>query len=745
MAITPDEQQSIVSAVLSSIRTNSRTIDQLTPVTSLSDSDSFEINGGKRVTYKVLRDLIASLSSSEQDSLRTLINKCELKSATITVAESTATLSISSVGKTITASIPVATTSKAGLMTAADKVKLQSAYDTAQAAKETAQTAKSKAESAQSSVTTLSNKIGAPNGIAPLDANAKVPAANLPGFVDDVVEFNAMVSNVTIQLASAANKSTDAGCMVVYDTDRDTFLLAVSNLNVADKSEWGTIKRPIKALSTPAVAAEIGEVQGAIKVSDYWQLEGDRAILIPSMFTYYGNWIDADSFGEGSANGRVPESGKVYICTSDNKTFRWSGSELVTIGSDLALGHTASTAFPGDEGAQLQEDLDNTRDEVNQVFQRVNDIAILPFDGFYEDNPNQSTGVWFRRYPANEGGTCCMWSNEYPEGYDFSDYNTTFHGFSTIRDDKVFRLKNDFYRYDGENLVKVGGASVGNVYNLTAELPTPDPEKIFYTLNDSTDKYYAPAAVLAQGKAKIGMDITFAIAKGSWKSYKYVGLTLETNDVLDKENWLDLAGMSAGSEPFVNINAVCEDKDYTLSLAIQALLDLKQSTGIDYRKEGMVITYRRSSNPFVWETKQYQGALTDLTATNEAQWIDFGNGGGGKVETSDTPEKDGKDALSTGGAYELQQNQFAGLELVPDPTDYIIQGVSRAGTAIGDSVKIPKSNGAGTAGGSTLTIYCDQAVWGAFGSEVSLMVAIKSVSYDGEDEVLGTITQVPPT
>lgn len=742
MAITPDEQQSIVSAVLSSIRTNSRTIDQLTPVTSLSDSDSFEINGGKRVTYKVLRDLIASLSSSEQDSLRTLINKCELKSATITVAESTATLSISSVGKTITASIPVATTSKAGLMTAADKVKLQSAYDTAQAAKETAQTAKSEAESAQSNVTTLSNKIGVPNGIAPLDANAKVPSANLPGFVDDVVEFNAIVSSVTIQLASAANRSTDAGCMVVYDTDRNTFLLAVSNLNVADKSEWGTIKRPIKALSIPAVAAEIGEVQGAIKVSDYWQLEGDRAILIPSMFTYYGNWIDADSFGEGSANGRVPESGKVYICTSDNKTFRWSGSELVTIGSDLALGHTASTAFPGDEGAQLQEDMDNTRDEVNQVFRRVNDIAILPFNGFYEDNPDQSTGVWFRRYPANEGGTCCMWSNEYPEGYYFSDYNTTFHGFSTIRDDKVFRLKNDFYRYDGENLVKVGGASVGNVYNLTAELPTPDPEKIFYTLNDSTDKYYAPAAVLAQGKAKIGMDITFAIAKGSWKSYKYVGLTLDTNDVLDKENWLDLAGMSAGSEPFVNINAVCEDKDYTLSLAIQALLDLKQSTGIDYRKEGMVITYRRSSNPFVWETKQYQGALTDLTATNEAQWIDFGNGGDGKVETKDTPEKDGKDALSTGGAYDLQQNQFAGLELVPDPTDYIIQGVSRAGTAIGDSVKIPKSNGAGTAGGSTLTIYCDQAVWGAFGSEVSLMVAIKSVSYDGEDEVLGTIRTI---
>ena len=162
MAITQDELQSIVNAVLSAIRTNSRTIDQLTPVTSLSENDCFEINGGKKVTYKVLRDLIASLSTTEQDSLRTLINKCELKSVAISVTESTATLTISSVGKTISTSIPVATTSRAGLMTAADKVKLQSAYDTAQTAKDTANTAKTKAESAQSSVTALSNRVGAP-------------------------------------------------------------------------------------------------------------------------------------------------------------------------------------------------------------------------------------------------------------------------------------------------------------------------------------------------------------------------------------------------------------------------------------------------------------------------------------------------------------------------------------------------------------------------------------------------------
>lgn len=299
MAITQDELQSIVNAVLSAIRTNSRTIDQLTPVTSLSENDCFEINGGKKVTYKVLRDLIASLSTTEQDSLRTLINKCELKSVAISVTESTATLTISSVGKTISTSIPVATTSRAGLMTAADKVKLQSAYDTAQTAKDTANTAKTKAESAQSSVTALSNRVGAPNGIAPLDANAKVPAVNLPGYVDDVVEFNAMVEGITPQLASIGKHSTDAGCLVVYNKDTNRFVLAVSNLQVSANDDWGAIRRPIKSelAISPAVVS-------GFTVGDYWMIEDDRVAIKVEVFTYYNNWLDAESFGTSTSGGK---------------------------------------------------------------------------------------------------------------------------------------------------------------------------------------------------------------------------------------------------------------------------------------------------------------------------------------------------------------------------------------------------------------------------------------------------------
>lgn len=67
MEITQDDMQTIINAVLSSIRTNSRTIEQLTPVTSLNNDDSFEINGGKRVTYAVLKGMLDKILNVVHD------------------------------------------------------------------------------------------------------------------------------------------------------------------------------------------------------------------------------------------------------------------------------------------------------------------------------------------------------------------------------------------------------------------------------------------------------------------------------------------------------------------------------------------------------------------------------------------------------------------------------------------------------------------------------------------------------
>jgi hypothetical protein len=44
------------------------------------------------------------------------------------------------------------------------------------------------------------------------------------------------------------------------------------------------------------------------------------------------------------------ETGKIYVNTNTNKTYRWSGSQFVEISASLALGETSATAFRGDHG-----------------------------------------------------------------------------------------------------------------------------------------------------------------------------------------------------------------------------------------------------------------------------------------------------------------------------------------------------------------------------------------------------------
>ena len=51
------------------------------------------------------------------------------------------------------------------------------------------------------------------------------------------------------------------------------------------------------------------------------------------------------------------ESGKIYVATDTNLTYRWGGSQYVEISQSLALGETASTAYAGDKGKAVTEAL----------------------------------------------------------------------------------------------------------------------------------------------------------------------------------------------------------------------------------------------------------------------------------------------------------------------------------------------------------------------------------------------------
>ena len=145
------------------------------------------------------------------------------------------------------------------------------------------------------------SEMGVAGGVATLGSDSKVPAAQLPSFVDDVLEYAGTVSGVTIQPSSQA--SVDA---VYYDTTKKSFC---------------------------------GKKDG----------------------TYYNNWnkvgeeaLPANSFGTILGTTITPYSNKIYVDTSKNKTYRWSGTDLVQLDSGLTLGETSSTAFAGNRGKALE-------------------------------------------------------------------------------------------------------------------------------------------------------------------------------------------------------------------------------------------------------------------------------------------------------------------------------------------------------------------------------------------------------
>lgn len=69
----------------------------------------------------------------------------------------------------------------------------------------------------------------------------------------------------------------------------------------------------------------------------------------------------------GELSKKTLESGKIYVDLSDNKTYRWSGSQLTVISDTIALGRTSGTAFPGDAGKQVETDIATLTSKVDGI------------------------------------------------------------------------------------------------------------------------------------------------------------------------------------------------------------------------------------------------------------------------------------------------------------------------------------------------------------------------------------------
>lgn len=287
---------------------------------------------------------------------------------------------------------------------------------------------------------------------------------------------------------------------------------------------------------------------------------------------------------------------------------------------------------------------------------------------------------------------------------------------------------------DSSNWKKFGGsASVGNCYNVTNDVPLAMG---YYTLNT------AIAEARKKGYTNIGIQITFAIADKSWKTYQYIGADSEKTTFENPDNWLDLAGMSAGDEVIINVDHLCgactEAAFYNLAYAISAITGLQTSRGINYAKSGLIIIYKTADG--VWETKQFKGEPKDFGEI--ALWQDFGGGGSSKVETADEPAENGEDALSTGGAYNVIPTDIR----VDTETSGVVKLalINAKNEVVGNEQQFAVgTGGGGEASGTIITITPESSPFYAkAGGGVILRAAVRSVTMQGQQEQLNIIERV---
>ena len=163
-----------------------------------------------------------------------------------------------------------------------------------------------------------------------LGANGEKIASNLlPSFVDDVIEFDTILElNQSNQKIFAIDNATGLSC---YDSPL---------YKTTDNRYWSN--------------ADAGGVSDEF---DSW-MENTAYLIYALPYSSLDEDIDPQIYeihaiGHGLGEGAAvidPESGKIYVNTTNNKTYRWSGTQYTEISESLALGETDSTAYRGDRG-----------------------------------------------------------------------------------------------------------------------------------------------------------------------------------------------------------------------------------------------------------------------------------------------------------------------------------------------------------------------------------------------------------
>ena len=291
----------------------------------------------------------------------------------------------------------------------------------------------------------------------------------------------------------------------------------------------------------------------------------------------------------------------------------------------------------------------------------------------------------------------------------------------------AYLMDGTLYQYDSSKntLVAVGTGNVGNVYNVTNEIPLSSG---YYTLAT------AAAAVYAAGYAVAGIQITFAVASGEWETWQFTADEVSESTFTDEGNWTEGTGSGVASGAVLNIADLCGSGTYyTLTTALAALNSKQEEDGVTYIVCGVVITYPTAEN--TWATKQFTG--TDVSnASEEGLWTDFG-GSSSSITVSDEPVSGGTNAFSTGGAFTNIPANLSGSY-----ADNVLKLalVNAGGTQIGDELQLGITGGSSSGSGTVVAINFETSpLYGQAGGTIVIKASIMSITTTGSTESYNSI------
>lgn len=169
---------------------------------------------------------------------------------------------------------------------------------------------------------------GVANGVAPLNSNKKINGTYIT---------YGKASNTAYEGINGKTLETNLDNHLT-DADAHGYETKINNETTRAKAAESTLTTKInKKLETSLK----GVANGLAELDENGKVPSSQ---LPSY---------VDDVLEYSAKSSFPttgETGKIYVDTSTNLTYRWSGSAYVEISPSLALGETSSTAYRGDRG-----------------------------------------------------------------------------------------------------------------------------------------------------------------------------------------------------------------------------------------------------------------------------------------------------------------------------------------------------------------------------------------------------------